>query len=868
MKIRSYLFVLTAAALLPLVVFSALITGVLWKTQQSAQDLRFSERVKGMSIALDRELLGSMRVLEILARSASLDTEDLAIFYARARRVRDQEKGWQTIILAEASGREVFDVRRPFGSPLRQRVDRATLQQAIRARRPIVSRLLEGPGPGEFRTFIGVPVASREGIQYVLLAELDAASWLSFLRTYPIAADATMTLLDQDGYIIAQTLENARWVGKPGAPDLRERSRESTLAAYRTTGLEGEPLYSAHSRSAVSGWTMATGVPVAAVNSVLWKSTLATAGGVVLAIALAGGLALLLSRRVARPITALARLSAALSGGTPPPPDEPGLRISEVDDVARVLHQAAADRRVNEARFEVLAQLAPAGLFQTDAGGGYVYVNDQWCAITGISRQHATGAGWVDALHEDDRERVTRHWDDAIKLQCDFSSEYRLRPVGGETRWVTAQARPVRNWRDAVVSHVGLITDTTDLKRAAERREEFLQRIQTARMVAESASHAKDEFLGVVSHELRNPLNSIQLWLEVLRPRAGDHPQIARALEFIKRAADTQTKLIDDLLDVARIESGKLRMEVATVPLGPILTAAQDSVRLAVAAKGITLELKLEEGALAVTGDSGRLQQIASNLLSNAVKFTPKDGKIEVLLRRAGSHARVIVKDNGEGIAPEFLPHIFERFRQADASSSRTAPGLGLGLSIARQLVELHGGRIWAESAGNGNGATFFVDLPLAPAIAVLAEPGEGGDDKPMTVVQGLRLLVVEDEEGAREALAFLLRSAGARVATASSVRDALDLLDREPYDVMVSDIGMPGQDGYDLISQLRQRPRDHGGGTPSIALTAYAGVDNERRALSAGYQMHLAKPIRPSALTQAIAALVRSRHDELSAAE
>ena len=864
MKIRSYLFVLTAAALLPLVVFSALITGVLWKTQQSAQDLRFSERVKGMSIALDRELLGSMRVLEILARSASLDTEDLAIFYARARRVRDQEKGWQTIILAEASGREVFDVRRPFGSPLRQRVDTATLQQAIRARRPIVSRLLEGPGPGEFRTFIGVPVASREGIQYVLLAELDAASWLSFLQTYPVAADATMTLLDQDGHIIARTLDNARWVGKSAAPDLRERSRESTLAAYRTTGLEGERLYSAHSRSAVSGWTMATGVPVAAVNSVLWKSTLLTAGGVVLAIALAGGLALLLSRNAARPISALARLSSAFSGGSSPPPDERGLRISEVDEVARVLHQAAADRRVNEARFEVLAQLAPAGLFQTDAGGGYVYVNDQWCAITGISRQHATGAGWVDALHEDDRERVTRHWDDAIKLQCDFATEYRLRRPDSETRWVTAQARPVRNWRDTVVSHVGFITDTTDLKRVAERREELMERIQAARIAAESASHAKDEFFGVVSHELRNPLNSIQLWLEVLRPRAGDHPQIARALEFIKRAADTQTKLIDDLLDVARIEAGKLRMEVVTVPLGPILTAALDSVRLAVAAKEITLELRLAEGSQAVTGDSSRLQQVASNLLSNAIKFTPKGGKVEVSLRRTDSHARLIVKDDGEGIAPEFLPHIFERFRQADTSSSRTAPGL----SIARQLVELHGGRIWAESPGKGKGATFFVELPLAPAIAVLAESRGRDDDKQTAPVQGLRLLVVEDEPGAREALASLLRSAGARVATAGSVGEALDLLERERFDVMVSDIGMPGQDGYDLIRQLRQRPRDHGSTTPGIALTAYAGVDNERRALSAGYQMHLAKPIKPSVLTQAIAGLARSRRDELSAAD
>ena len=196
--------------------------------------------------------------------------------------------------------------------------------------------------------------------------------------------------------------------------------------------------------------------------------------------------------------------------------------------------EGAATRAVQSEN--VWSQLAPAGLFQTDAGGGYVYVNDQWCAITGISRQHATGAGWVDALHEDDRERVTRHWDDAIKLQCDFATEYRLRQTGGEERWVTAQARPVRNWRDTVVSHVGFITDTTDLKRVAERREELMERIQAARMAAESASHAKDEFFGVVSHELRNPLNSIQLWLEVLRPRAGDHPHlVAHAGQELQR---------------------------------------------------------------------------------------------------------------------------------------------------------------------------------------------------------------------------------------------------------------------------------------------------------------------------------------------
>ena len=395
-------------------------------------------------------------------------------------------------------------------------------------------------------------------------------------------------------------------------------------------------------------------------------------------------------------------------------------------------------------------------------------------------------------------------------------------------------------------------------KRAADRWEALLERTQTARVAAETASLAKDEFLGVVSHELRNPLNSIQLWLEVLRHQSGSPEQLRRAIEFIKRAADTQAKLIDDLLDIARIESGKLSMDTTTVPLGPLVMAALDSVRLAVAAKEIVMDLRLDQAALAVTGDPVRLQQIAANLLSNAVKFTPRGGRVEVSLTTVGSSARLTIGDSGEGIAPDFLPHIFERFRQADTGSSRTAPGLGLGLSIARQLVELHGGRIWAESPGKGMGATFFVELPLAPIVRVLAGRQERAEDQPVPSIERFRVLVVEDEGGAREALGFLLRSAGAHVTTAASVREALEILDEVRFDVLISDIGMPGQDGYDLMRELRQRPAERGGRTPSIALTAYAGSENEQRALAAGYQIHLAKPVRPLTLRQAMASVAR----------
>ena len=378
---------------------------------------------------------------------------------------------------------------------------------------------------------------------------------------------------------------------------------------------------------------------------------------------------------------------------------------------------------------------------------------------------------------------------------------------------------------------------------------------------AEAANRAKDEFLATLSHELRTPLTAILGWARLLR--GGNLPEGAAggALETIERNAKAQSQLIDELLDVSRIVTGKLRLDTRPVELGRVIEAAVESVRPAARAKKIRLEVELEPLGGPLIGDAGRLQQVAWNLLSNAVKFTPEGGRVGVLLRRAGAHAEVRVEDTGQGIGAEFLPHVFDRFRQADGSTTRTHGGLGLGLAIARHLVELHGGAISADSEGEGRGASFTVRLPLAAADSVGAGPEHapgGGVSPPVhpAALKGLRVLVVEDETDTRQMIAFALTAAGAEVKTAARAQEALDTLEGWTPDVLVSDIGMPGVDGYAFIGEVRRREADAGGRLPAVALTAYAGVDARRRAISAGFQTHLAKPLDPAEMVAAVAKL------------
>jgi PAS domain S-box-containing protein len=407
-----------------------------------------------------------------------------------------------------------------------------------------------------------------------------------------------------------------------------------------------------------------------------------------------------------------------------------------------------------------------------------------------------------------------------------------------------------------------LANDITERRRAEQEREQLLDKEQKAREEAEAANRAKDEFLATVSHELRAPLNAMLGWAQILRTTRVDDATLAHAIEIIERSARTQSRLIEDLLDTARIVSGKLRLDIQPVDLTSLIENAVEVLRPAAEAKRIDIKVKLN-GREVITGDPDRLQQIVWNLLSNAIKFTTKDGHVEVRLERADPHARITVSDTGRGISPEYLPYIFDRFLQADGSSTRRHTGLGLGLSLVRHLVELHGGTVYAKSPGEGLGSSFIIDLPMR---AVLPQVTEG---EPATFggagiwgapsLEGIWALVVDDETDARELVATLLEQCGATVTPVASAQDAFAVISRQQNkrpDIVISDVSMPEVDGYDLIRRIRELPPEKGGRIPAVALTAYGRSIDRIRALSAGFQMHMPKPVEPAELATVVASL------------
>jgi len=403
-----------------------------------------------------------------------------------------------------------------------------------------------------------------------------------------------------------------------------------------------------------------------------------------------------------------------------------------------------------------------------------------------------------------------------------------------------------------------------ELAKLAAERELFLESERAARSTAERLSHMKDEFLATLSHELRTPINAIQGWATLLRERKNSPADHARGLETIERNARIQAQIVNDLLDMSRIISGKVQLEVQPLYLHEVINNSIDAVSQSAVAKNIRIQPMLDTGIGLVRGDPNRLQQVLWNLLSNAIKFTAKDGRVQVVLERVNSHVEICIEDTGIGIRPDFLPYVFDRFRQADSGTTRRHGGLGLGLSIVKNLVELHGGTVRVKSPGENQGSTFIVSLPISyvrgSARETTARPGGFGDGVEaieLPELRNIRVLIIDDEADGRTLVARILEDRGASPVCISSAEEALEALGREHFDVLLSDIGMPNMDGYQLIREVRRLDKSRTKPIPAIAITAYARPEDRQRSLLAGFHMHLSKPIEPRELIASIAGLL-----------
>lgn len=505
----------------------------------------------------------------------------------------------------------------------------------------------------------------------------------------------------------------------------------------------------------------------------------------------------------------------------------------------------------------VINESAPTPIFVKDRQGRIIYGNPAALEVLGKSPSEVIGFRDGDLFPDlEDAAKVMTN--DQRIMEAGQTEVVEESPDG--IRTFLSMKSPYRNQAGEVIGLIGIASDISDRVQLERDRERVLQQEQTAREAAETANRIKDEFLAVLSHELRSPLNPILGWTRLLQDGNLDEAKTAHALASIERNAKLQSELIEDLLDISRILRGKLSLSLCPVNLASTVEAAIETVGSAAEAKSIQIQTASDSEIGQVLGDSSRLQQVIWNLVSNAVKFTPKGGRIEVALTVVDHQAQITVADNGKGISPHFLPHIFDYFRQGDSATTRKFGGLGLGLAIVRHLVELHGGTVQAHSPGEEQGATFTVRIPLS-------ETGQGQNFKPQqsfpafknNLLLGIRVLVVDDEPDMRDVIAFSLEQAGAEVITAATAIKALEALVQFQPDILVSDIGMPDMDGYMLIQRIRELPSEQGGQTKAIALTAYAAESDQARALQAGFHQHLAKPIEPEVLVKAIVKLFKS---------
>ena len=576
----------------------------------------------------------------------------------------------------------------------------------------------------------------------------------------------------------------------------------------------------------------------------------------------------------------------------------PNGQIVGASKIARdITEQRQARKELDQAseRLKLALDAARLGDWSWEAKTDVVTMSETASNILGVpAGKTMTRSEMRELLSAEDREHTKVAVEEALAKHADYEIEYRLHRNDKTEAWILARGRGIYADDGTLAGMLGFVQDIStrkwneetlrkqadELRTLNEIRTRLYETATAARAEAEKAaaenerlyrqaeesSRLKEEFLATISHELRTPLSAILGWTRMLRLGQLSPENSAKALDTIERNARAQAQLVDDLLDVSRIITGKLRMDVRPSDPNSFIDAAVEAVRPAAEAKGVRVQKVVDTGPISIPGDPVRLQQVVWNLLSNAIKFTPRGGRVQIRSERVNSHLEIVVSDTGQGISSDFLPHVFDRFRQADQKTSRQHGGMGLGLAIVRHLVELHGGTVNANSEGEGKGATFTVVLPVAPVYQVDPSAGRvhpGARDllPPNDItdrLDGLRILVVDDEADTRELLRQGLEYCGATVSLAGSAVEAIEAVTTKTPDILISDIGMPGVDGYDLIRRIRGLPAASGGKVPAIALTAYTRTEDRLQALRAGYDMHVPKPVELAELVAVAATVVR----------
>jgi signal transduction histidine kinase len=886
-SLRHRLLLVGAAGILPLAIATGLALLALADDEKQRATQSGVEIARALSIAVDGELQRSVSALQALAADPRAQSGDLTHYRELLERAEATRADWTEVIVHDARGRMLINTSVPASEPLPPTVEIASLEHILRTGQPVIGTLRLGTR-GTQRFPVRVPVLERGAVRYVLTAVVDPSAFVAILGRQRVPDDWVVSVFDTAGRRVARSRRHAEFLGQEAAPSLKDlMQRGAAEGAGVTRALEGDRVYTAYTRSQATGWTVAIGIPPSAVETAALESLLLYGGGTLVSIGLGVAAAVLIGRRITAPMAALGRAAKAI--GRREPLQAPATDIREIGEVVASLVEAAEQRdraeaereavlgREREARAAAEALAAVARTINTlDLAAALQNITESACTLLrayvstvfrldpdsgnlvlmagggprgATPNRHAIvprGTGLV-GLAVQAREAIVSH-DILADPRVVYPPDMRARVEAQRHRAGMAVPLMVQNritgalfvgalpGRAFSPDEVRMAGTFADLAAGALANAEVFDEMQRT-------NRAKDEFLAMLGHELRNPLNAIGSAASLLGLAAGGPEMVERARTVIHRQVQHLARLVEDLLDVSRVTSGKVVLLREPTDLGEVVASAIASWRAA--GRFARHRVAADTAPVWVDADPTRLEQVVGNVLANALKYTPSGGAITVRVAAEGERARLDVEDTGAGIPVDLLPRIFELFVQGERTLDRAQGGLGIGLTLTRALVEMHGGTVEAHSAGPGRGATFTIRLPRIPAPGAPARAAAPAPANP----RPRRIVVVEDNVDARDMLRLQLERDGHEVHVAATGPSGVELAESVRPDVVFIDIGLPGFDGYEVARRIRAE--DWGKEILLVALTGYGQADDRRRALDAGCDVHLTKPVFPERLAE-----------------